>query len=193
VKHSVGEGETRTSVSHPSGPRSPLGAVVRRGDTDDGGPALDGSSGLGGVVSGSRCNRGVTHSGPTSLGLAPERDRLRREGLSDKVIQTIQAARAGSTTACYRTKWLGFQRWCEERSLETLSCTLALFCPIYRCWWTGGLHSTIKVYAAAISSCHEGFGGRSAFSQPLMARFLQGVRRQQPVVHASSPDRSVCQ
>ena len=39
--------------------------------------------------------------------MAPERDRLRRGGLSDKVIQTIQAARAGSTTACYRTKWLG--------------------------------------------------------------------------------------
>jgi len=30
-----------------------------------------------------RCNRGVTHSGPTSPGLAPERDRLRQGGLSD--------------------------------------------------------------------------------------------------------------
>ena len=51
----------------------------------------------------------------------------------------------------------------------------------------GLAHSTIKVYAAAISSCHERFDGRSAFSQPLMRRFLQGVRRQRPVVHASSP------
>jgi len=71
--------------------------------------ALDDSSGLGGAVSGSRCHRGVTHSGPTSPGLAPERDRLRQGGLSDNVIQTIQAARAGSTTACYRPKWAGFQ------------------------------------------------------------------------------------
>ena len=99
-----GEGEARASVSYPSGPRSPLGAVVRRGDTDDGGPALGDSSGLGGDVSGGRCNRGVTQSGPTSPGLAPEKDRLRQGGLSDKVIQTIQAARAGSTTACYRPK-----------------------------------------------------------------------------------------
>ena len=51
----------------------------------------------GGDVSGSRCNRGVTLSGPTSPGLAPERDRLRQGGLSDKVIQTIQAAGAEST------------------------------------------------------------------------------------------------
>jgi len=41
---SPGEGETRTSVSHPSGPRPPRGAVVRGGDTDDGGPALELSS-----------------------------------------------------------------------------------------------------------------------------------------------------
>ena len=41
----------------------------------------------------------------------------------------------------------------------------------------GRAHSTVKVYAAAILSCHEGFNGRSAFSHPLMLRFLQGVRR----------------
>ena len=51
----------------------------------------------------------------------------------------------------------------------------------------GLAHSTVKVYAAAISSCHEGFGGRSAFSQTLMSQFLQGVRRLRPVVHASTP------
>ena len=50
-----------------------------------------------------------------------------------------------------------------------------------------GALPTVKVYAAAISSCHEGFGGRSAFSQPLMLRFLRGVRGLRPVVHASAP------
>ncbi|KAK5898201.1 hypothetical protein CgunFtcFv8_015639 [Champsocephalus gunnari] len=177
-----------TAVNHPGGPRLPPGAVVRGGNTDDGGPALGDSSGLGSAVSGSRCNRGVTHSGPTSPGLAPERDRLRQVGLSDNVIQTLQAARAESTTACYRPKWAGFRRWCEGRSLEPLSCTLGSILTYLQILVDRGLaHSTIKVYAAAISSCHEGFGGRSAFSQPLMTRFLQGVRRQRPVVHASAP------
>ena len=36
-----GGGETRTVVGHSGSPRSPLGAVVHRSDTDDGGPALD--------------------------------------------------------------------------------------------------------------------------------------------------------
>ena len=102
------------------------------------------------------------------------------------VIQSIQAARAGSTTACYRPKWLGFQRWCKERGIEPLSCELGSILSFLQLLVDRGLaHSTVKVYAAAISSCHEGFDGRSAFSQLL--RFLQGVRRLRPVVHASAP------
>ncbi|XP_034079168.1 uncharacterized protein LOC117550754 [Gymnodraco acuticeps] len=116
------------------------------------------------------------------------RDRLRQGGLSDSVVQSIQAARAGSTTACYRPKWLGFQRWCEERKIEPLSCELGSILSYLQLLVDRGLaHSTVKVYAAAISSCHEGFGGRSAFSQPLMLRFLRGVRRLRPVVRASAP------
>jgi len=99
------------------------------------------------------------------------------------VIQSIQAARAGSTTACYRPKWLGFLQWCEERKIEPLSCELGSILLYLQLLVDRGLaHSTVKVYAAAISSCHEGFGGRSAFSQPLMLRFLRGVRRLRPVV-----------
>jgi len=96
-------------------------------------------------------------------------------GLSDKVIQSIQAAGAGSSPARYRPKWLGFQRWCEERNLESLSCTLgSILSYLQLLVYRGLAHSTVKVYAAAISSWHKGFGGRSAFSQPLMSRFLQG-------------------
>ena len=104
--------------------------------------------------------------------LGPERDRLRQGGLSDSVIQSIQAARAGSTTACYRPKWLGFQRWCEERRIEPLSCELGSSLSFLHLLVDRGLaHSTVKVYAAAISSCHEGFNGRSAFSHQLMLWF----------------------
>lgn len=44
-----------------------------------------------------------------------------------------------------------------------------------------------QVYAAAISSCHESFGDRLVFAYPLVRHFLQGVRRQRPVMHASAP------
>lgn len=36
---------------------------------------------------------------------------------------------------------------------------------------------TIKVYASAISACHEGFGGVAVFSHPLVKHFLLEARR----------------
>jgi len=52
-----------------------------------------------------------------------------------------------------------------------MSCTLGYILSYLQLLVDRGLaYSTIKVYTAAISSCQEGFGGRSAFSQPLMAR-----------------------
>ena len=47
--------------------------------------------------------------------------------------------------------------------------------------------STVKTYAAAISSCHEGFGDKTVFSHPLMKRFLKGVRRERPVTRSLTP------
>ncbi|KAK2902582.1 hypothetical protein Q8A73_012328 [Channa argus] len=41
--------------------------------------------------------------------------------------------------------------------------------------------NTVKTYAAAISSCPEGFADRSVFSHPLLKRFLRGVRWQRPL------------
>lgn len=46
---------------------------------------------------------------------------------------------------------------------------------------------SIRVYAAAISSCHKGNGNRPFFSHPLVKQLLQGVRRQWLVEHVSSP------
>lgn len=50
----------------------------------------------------------IAHPGLVAAGLAPEKDRLRLAGLSFRFGQTIQEAPAGSTTACYTAKWLGF-------------------------------------------------------------------------------------
>ena len=87
---------------------------------------------------GGRCLRRQVQSGRYPLWATP---------LSDSVIQSIQAARAGSTTACYRPKWLGFLRWCEERKIEPLSCELGSILSYLQLLVDRGLaHSTVKVY-----------------------------------------------
>ncbi|KAK0152765.1 hypothetical protein N1851_005700 [Merluccius polli] len=45
----------------------------------------------------------------------------------------------------------------------------------------GKAFSTIKVYLAAISACHVGFGDRPAGQHPLVCRFMKGARRKLPV------------
>lgn len=41
----------------------------------------------------------------------------------------------------------------------------------------GKAFSTIRVYFAAISACHVGFGDKSAGQHPLVSRFMKGARR----------------
>ncbi|XP_070410731.1 uncharacterized protein [Nothobranchius furzeri] len=119
---------------------------------------------------------------PTAVGLAAERSRLEASGLPHDVVATIQSARAPSTIASYAAKWAAFQNWCAERNVQALSCQLADVLSFLQILMDRGLaFSTVKTYAAAISSCHQGFGDRSVFNHPLTKRFLKGVRRNRPV------------
>ncbi|KAK0145714.1 hypothetical protein N1851_015374 [Merluccius polli] len=45
----------------------------------------------------------------------------------------------------------------------------------------GKAFSTVKVYLAAISACHIGFGDKTAGQHPLVCRFMKGARRLRPV------------
>ena len=45
----------------------------------------------------------------------------------------------------------------------------------------GKAFSTIKVYLAAVSACHVGFGDKPAGQHPLVCRFMKGARRKLPV------------
>lgn len=47
--------------------------------------------------------------------------------------------------------------------------------------------STVKTFAAAISSFRKGFGDSLVFGHPLMTCFLKGVRRHRPVSRALAP------
>lgn len=47
--------------------------------------------------------------------------------------------------------------------------------------------STVKIYVAAISSCHKGVGERSFYAHQLVKRFLKGMSRQRPVTRPLAP------
>lgn len=94
------------------------------------------------------------------------------------------STRAGSTIAW--AKWSVLQCWFKERRLDLLACAVGCILSFCQCVMDRGLSpATVTVCAAAISSCQHGFG------HPPIKRILERVRRQLPVMHASSPQRQL--
>ncbi|KAK2823508.1 hypothetical protein Q7C36_020108 [Tachysurus vachellii] len=122
------------------------------------------------------------------LGLARERWNLNAAGLPSSVIQTIQSARASSTRALYSNKWRVFEEWCGRRVIIPFQCSVRdILCFLQDLLDKRKAFSTIKVYLAAISACHVGFGDRSAGQHPLISRFMKGARRIRPVSRQMVP------
>lgn len=107
---------------------------------------------------------------------------LNATGLPAHVIDTIQCARATSTRSLYDCKWRVFEKWCTTRQVISFQCLVSdILCFLQELVDKRKAFSTIKVYLAAISACHVGFGDKPVGQHPLVCRFMKGARRKLPV------------
>nr|XP_054591823.1 uncharacterized protein LOC129156244 [Nothobranchius furzeri] len=121
-----------------------------------------------------------------SVGLARERWNLSVAGLPPSVIDTIQ--NAPSIRSLYSCKWRVFEGWCEEKLVIPFQCSVGdVLCFLQSLMDKGKAFSTIKVYLAAISACHVGFGDKPVGQHPLVSRFMKGARRKLPVFRPLVP------
>lgn len=119
------------------------------------------------------------------MGLARERLNLSSTGLPDSVIATIQSARAASTRCAYDGKWRAFEEWCVNSGHVALNSPVPVILTFLQGLLDKGLaFSTIKVYLAAISACHVGFGDKTAGQHPLICQFMKGARRLRPTLRS---------
>ncbi|XP_051815406.1 uncharacterized protein LOC127537286 [Acanthochromis polyacanthus] len=133
-------------------------------------------------VTGARAEFSSEPRTSSSLGLVRERVNLHESGLPTRVIETIQCARAPSTRSLYDNKWRVFEKWCETKVIIPFQCSVPdVLCFLQDLLDGNKAFSTIKVYLAAISACHVGFGGAPIGQHPLIKRFMKGVRRLRPV------------
>lgn len=99
-------------------------------------------------------------------GLARERWNLNAAGLPSSVIHTIQSARASFIRTLYGNKWRVFEEWFERRVVIPFQCSVKdILCFLQDLSDKGKAFSTIKVYLAANSACHIGFGEKSCLSR----------------------------
>ena len=112
------------------------------------------------------------------MGLARERLNLDTEGLPQGVIDTIQSARAQSTRAAYDGRWSAFEKWCLQEQVVPFQASVRVILSFLQSLMDKGLSfSSIKVYLAAISACHVGFGNDTAWMHPLVRRYMKGASR----------------
>ncbi|KAK7880711.1 hypothetical protein WMY93_032661 [Mugilogobius chulae] len=152
------------------------------------GRALAPSIETGPPISGGRGNLPSPPGSGGTLGLARERWNLNAAGLPAPVIDTIQCARAKSTRSLYDCKWRIFEQWCEARHVIPFQCSVSeVLCFLQQMVEKRRAFSTLKVYLAAISACHVGFGDKTVGQHPLISRFMKGARRKLPVVKPLVP------
>lgn len=86
-------------------------------------------------------------------------------------MNVLGSARAPSTTSAYEKMWKIFSRWCEEQSLCPESCSInSAFLFLRSLYDAGCAASTLKVYTAALSACHNGGPDGPLGKHPLLTR-----------------------
>ena len=114
------------------------------------------------------------------MGLADQRHVLAASGLTQGVISTIEGARAPSTRTLYSAKWKLFRNWYSEQVPPVVPAQAPIgdVLSFLQDRLADGLtYSTIKVYLAAISAFHHGYGGETVGKHRLITPFMKGVRR----------------
>ncbi|XP_049341328.1 uncharacterized protein LOC125805033 [Astyanax mexicanus] len=172
LRGSTWAGQALADGSHAASPGQPLAPPTAQVSTD---------LGRGGDVS-------STPGAPSPLGLTREWFNLSATGLPPNVIKTIQSARAPSTRSLYGYKWGVFEQWCSDKLETPFQCSVGIILSFLQDLIDKGRSfSTVKVYLAAIASCHVGFEGKTVGQHPLVCRFMKGARRLLPVSKPLSP------
>nr|XP_046244201.1 uncharacterized protein LOC124058723 [Scatophagus argus]XP_046244202.1 uncharacterized protein LOC124058723 [Scatophagus argus]XP_046244204.1 uncharacterized protein LOC124058723 [Scatophagus argus]XP_046244205.1 uncharacterized protein LOC124058723 [Scatophagus argus]XP_046244206.1 uncharacterized protein LOC124058723 [Scatophagus argus]XP_046244207.1 uncharacterized protein LOC124058723 [Scatophagus argus]XP_046244208.1 uncharacterized protein LOC124058723 [Scatophagus argus]XP_04624421 len=119
---------------------------------------------------------------PGAVVLAPEWLNLSAVGLSQRVISTIQSARASSTRSLYDRKWRLFEGWCHRNGHIPFQCPVGVILSFFQDLIDKRkAFSTVKVYLAAIAARHVGFRKQTTSQHPLVCRFMKGACRFLPV------------
>ena len=124
------------------------------------------------------------------MGLARERMNLGSVGLPQGVIATIQSARAPSMREQYDGRWRLFEEWCQQEgsAVEPFQASVKdILSFLQSLYDKGRKHNTVKVYLAAISACHLGFGDMTVGEHRLVRRFMKGGQRLHPISKSVVP------
>ncbi|XP_032069511.1 uncharacterized protein LOC116506048 [Thamnophis elegans] len=122
-----------------------------------------------------------TLSGSTNH-LALEREGLRLDRFSARVIDTIQASRRPSTDHIYNATWRVFCEWCSNR-ITSVSASVPQVLEFLQDGLEKGLSpNTLRRQVAALSTMLSWGGGQLLSQHPAVRRFLKGASNLRPPI-----------
>uniref|UniRef100_A0A803JB94 Core-binding (CB) domain-containing protein n=1 Tax=Xenopus tropicalis TaxID=8364 RepID=A0A803JB94_XENTR len=117
-------------------------------------------------------------------GVAFERQELTRLGLLDSSVHTLLASRKPTTEHTYHRIWEKFREWCLQSAVSFSSPSESTIVNFLQSGLEKDLSlATLKVQISALSALTK----VKWADQPLVSRFLQGVKRLKPQVRPVVP------
>ena len=96
-----------------------------------------------------------------------------------KVVEAVDAARAGNTVAAYRSAWNAWQTWADEHGASALPAEPpAVAAYLAHRAARGAKMPTIRMAAAAISAAHRQTGRDNPCAHALVRQTVKGLARQ---------------
>ena len=108
--------------------------------------------------------------------LACVRESLRLNKVPERVSKIIFASWRPSTENHYQSAWHKFNIWCEEQSINSISCPVTeILSFLSDLYYNGMQYRTINLYRSAISITHAPVDGCIIGSHPIISRFIKGI------------------
>ena len=108
--------------------------------------------------------------------LACVRESLRLNKVPERVSKIIFALWRPGTEKHYQSAWRKSNSWCEERSVNSISCPVTeILSFLSDLYYNGMQYRTINLYRNAISVAHAPVDGCVIGSHPIVSRFMKDI------------------
>ena len=108
--------------------------------------------------------------------LACVRESLRLNKVPERVSKIIFASWRPGTEKHYQSAWRKFNSWCEELSINLISCPITeILSFLSDLYYNCMQYRTINLYRSAISMTHAPVDGCVIGSHPIISRFMKGI------------------
>lgn len=118
---------------------------------------------------------------PCSSRVAHIRNTLSNQGISQESADIICKSWRKGTAKSYDSAWRRWVSWCDQRSVDPFSASLADIVQFLTDLHVEGKeYSTVNTYRSAISMSHVSVGGVVVGKHPTVCRLMQGIFNSRP-------------